>query len=361
MSYTVKHPLTIQIHISILFRQKVNTYMNDQNRNRFTYAKTSRYKAVLRFVLTWFLTVAILVILFSRIKFTDVMALVQQTDIRFLGAAVLCSLLAHVVFSSVRYQAVVGAMGCGVSFSEAVLIRMGCNPIKSLLPMKTGELAIIAYMKKRHQLSYPGGFFSLLFGYVFSFVVLILLCSLGGAFYFHDALPGMIYAALFLLILFSITPFSLKQISRLITRMVEKYRIYPETWASFREKYDAGAIKKIILHSAGIEGSKLLIIFFLLKSLRVEIPPDALLFRGSATVLAVYLPVTYWGLGIRESAILFLFAGYAVPEKLLAGSLLITFVDGILPVFLGLFFVKPFLSNLWEEKKEGQDSLSRDA
>ncbi len=334
---------------------------NQQQHHHLQYASPKRYKAVLRFVLTWLLTVAILVILFSRIKFTDVMALVQQTDIRFLGAAVLCSWLAHVVFSSARYQAVVGAMGCGVSFSEAVLIRMGCNPIKGILPMKTGELAIIAYMKKKHHLSYPGGFFSLLFGYVFSFVVLILLCSLGGAIYFHDTLPGMIYAALSLLILFSITPFSLRQISRLITRMVKKYRIYPETWTSVMEIYDAGAIKNIILHSAGIEGSKLLIIFFLLKSLRVEIPPDALLFLGSATILAVYLPVTYWGLGIRESAVLLLFYGYAVPEKLLAGSLLITFVDGMLPVLLGLFFVKPFLNNLWEEKKERQASLSRDA
>jgi len=37
------------------------------------------------------------------------------------------------------------------------------------------------------------------------------------------------------------------------------------------------------------------------------------------------------------------FSGHAVPEKLLAGGLMITFIDGILPVLLGLIFLKPFL------------------
>ena len=58
------------------------------------------------------------------------------------------------------------------------MIRMGCNPIKGILPFKVGEFAIMAYMKKKHNLSYPKGFFSLLFGYVFSFIVLILFYSL---------------------------------------------------------------------------------------------------------------------------------------------------------------------------------------
>lgn len=335
--------------------------MNLQNHNQLIYAKTSRSKAVLRFALTWLLTIAIFVILFSRINFTDVIVLIQQTDIRFLGAGVLFSLLAHVVFSSARYQVVVRAMGYRIAFYEAVIIRMGCNPIKGILPFKMGELAIIAYMKKRHNLSYPQGFFSLLFGYVFSFIVLIIFYSCGGIFYFHDPSQRIIYAVVFLLILFFIIPLSLRQIPRLITRAVTKYKKYPEEWTSFIEQYDPKALHNIILHSVGIEGSKLLIIFVLLKSLSIEIPLEALLLLGSATILAVYLPITYWGLGIRESAILLLFSGYAVPEKLLAGSLLITFVDGILPVLLGLFFVKPFLNNLWEDKKGGNGVLSHDA
>lgn len=335
--------------------------MNTKNHNNLICAKTSRYKAVLRFALTWLLTIAIFVFLFFRIKFTDVIVLIQQTDIRFLASGVLFSLLAHVVFSSARYQAIVGAMGCRLSFFEAVIIRMGCNPIKGILPFKVGELAIIAYMKKKHNLSYPQGLFSLLPGYVFSFIVLILFYSCGGVFYFHNPSQRIIYAVVFLLILFLITSFSLRQIPLLIIRCVKKYRKLPQELTSLIEKYDPQAIRNIILHSAGIEGSKLLIIFVILKSLSIEIPLDALLLLGSATILVAYLPITYWGLGIRETAILFLFSGYAIPEKLLAGSLLITFVDGVLPVLLGLFFVKPFLNNLWEDKKDERGDVSHDA
>jgi glycosyltransferase 2 family protein len=332
--------------------------MNTQNHNQLIYAKTSRYKAVLRFVLTWLLTIAIFVILFSRIKLTDVFAVIEQTDIKLLCAGILFSVFAHVIFSSARYQKVVESLGCRLSFFEAVIIRMGCNPIKGILPFKVGELAIVAYMKKKHHLSYPQGLFSLLPGYVFSFIVLILFYCCGGVFYFHNPSKRIIYAVVFLLILFLITPLSLRQIPRLINWCVKKYRKLPQELTSLIEKYDPQAIRNIILHSVGVEGSKLLIIFVILKSLRIEIPVDALLLLGSATILAAYLPITYWGMGVRESAILFLFSAYATPEKLLAGSLLITFVDGMLPVLLGLFFIKPFLNSLWEDEKAGRGVVS---
>jgi len=334
--------------------------MNDQNHSHMGYAKTSRYKLVLRFVLTWLLTVAIFFVLFSRIKFDDVLALIKQTDIKYLCAGFLLSVLAHVFFSSIRYQKIVEAMGCRLSLLEAVIVRMGCNPIKGILPFKVGELAIPAYMKKKHNLSYPRGVFSLFFGYVFSFIVLILFYSGGGFFYSHNPNEKTVYAALFLLILFSITPLILGQITGLITRCVKQSQKVPEELMSIIDKYNPGVIRGLILHSCGIEGSKLLIIFVLLKSFHIYIPFDALLLFGSMTIITVYLPITYWGLGIRESAILFLFSGYAAPETLLAGSLLITFIDGVVPVLLGFFFIKPFLNGLWQDNKAGRGILSRD-
>lgn len=100
-----------------------------------------------------------------------------------------------------------------------------------------------------------------------------------------------------------------------------------------------------MIHSLAIEGCKLLIILFSFKSLSIDLPVDALLLWGSMTIIAAYLPMTYWGLGIRESAVIVLFAGYAAPGHLLAAGLLMTFVDGLLPVLLGLFFIRPFLNN----------------
>lgn len=324
------------------------TLQNDHHEN---YSGTSRRKVILRFVLTWLITIAIFIILFSRIKFVNVIAVIKQTDLKLLCAGVFFSIFAHVILSSARYQEIVRIMKCRLSFFEAVTIRMGCNPIKGILPFKMGELAILAYMKKKHHLSYPRGFVSLLVGYFFSFIALMIFYFFGAVLY-SPARHQKIFSVLILLLIFIlITPWCLRNMMRLLVWCLKKYRKLPEEQTFFNEKYDYRIIRKIFFHSLGIEGSKLFIIFILLKSLRIEIPLDALLLFGSTTILAVYLPVTYWGLGIRESAILLLFSAYATPDKLLAGSLLITFVDSLLPVLLGLFFIKPFLDNLWENKK----------
>lgn len=335
--------------------------MNTQNDKGLNSAGISRGNTILRFVFTWLCTIAILVIIFSKIKYFDVFTVLKQTDVPLLFVGILFSVCAHVIFSSARYQKIVYSLGYRISFFEAVTIRMGCNPIKGVLPFKVGELAILAYMKKKHALSYPMGLFSLFIGYVFSFIVLVLFYACGGIFYFHYTSQRIIYAFVFIMILFLIFPSNLKHIFRFINWFLIKIKKMPEELTLLRGKYDLEAIRNIFFHSLGIEGSKLLIIFVLLKSLHIEIPVDALWLLGSATIIAAYLPITYWGMGVRESAILFLFYGYATPEKLLAGSLLITFVDGILPVLLGLFFVKPFLNSLWKNEKSGTGMVSKGA
>jgi uncharacterized protein (TIRG00374 family) len=323
--------------------------MNTQNDKVLNSARISRGNAMLKFVLTWLFTIAILVIIFSRIKFFDVLMVLKQTDMPLLFVGILLSIGAHVIFSSARYQKIVYALGYRIPFYESVIIRMGCNPIKGVLPFKVGELAILAYMKKKHNLSYPLGLFSLLLGYIYSFIVLVLFYSFGGVFYFHDFSQKIIFTLMFMIILFLIATSNRKKIFRFIKWFALKFQKYPEDLALLREKYDVTAIRNVFPHSMGIEGFKLLIIFVLFKSLHIQIPLDALLFLGSTTIIAAYIPITYWGMGIRESAVLFLFSHYATPDRLLAGSLLVTLVDAILPALLGLLFIKPFLNSLWDD------------
>lgn len=326
--------------------------MNLQSNHLPNIAKKSNVKIILRFILTWVLTASILVIIFSRIRFSDVLSLITQTDMTLLCLGILFSVVAHLLLSSARYRKAALVMGCRLSFFEAVIIRMGSNPIKGLLPFKMGELAIAAYMKKKHDMSYSKGLLSISFGYFFSFVALIVFYSMGGVFYSHDLPQRIVFAVIFLLMIFVILPLSIRKIPRLLIWGLKKSGKLPEESGDLTGGNDSGAISMIMFHSFGIEGFKLLIIFIILKSLHVNIPVETLLFFGSATIIAAYLPVTYWGLGVRETAVLILFSQYASADKLLAGSLLITFVDSILPVLLGLFFIKPFFDGLWEKKTD---------
>ncbi len=333
--------------------------MTPQNYHKFNLETISNYRTIIRFVLTWAATIAILWIVFSKTNPAQVLVLLKQTNIGYLGLGILFSLLAHVFFSLARYQNMIKLVGCRLSFGEAVMLRMGCNAVKGVLPFKTGELAIVAYMKKMHNLSYPAGLFSVLFGNVFSLMVLILFFSAGGIFYFSNRPSSIIFAVAFMLIFLLLIFAGFRRIPSFVSTYVHKYSRLPQASISIMENYDLGTIKYIIFHSLGIEGCKLLVIFAVLKSLQIEISVAALLLWGSATILTAYLPLTYWGLGVREATVLFLFAGYATPDKLLAGGLLITFVDSILPVLLGLFFIKPFLDNLLGSEKAETGIISR--
>lgn len=334
--------------------------MTSQNHQKFNFETISNYRIILRVVFTWAATIVILYIVFSRTSPTEVFALLKQTNIRYLGLGILFSLLAHVFFSLARYQNIIKLVGCRLSLGEILMIRMGCNAIKGVLPFKTGELAIVAYMKKMHNLSYPRGLFSVLFGNIFSLIVLLLFFSAGGIFYFSNRPQSIISATVFMPVFLLLVLISFRRMPPSVAGYFKKHFRLPEDLASFMETYDPATIKNIVFHSLGIEGSKLLIIFTVLKSLQIDISFDALLLWGAATILAAYLPVTYWGLGVREATVLFLFADYAIPDKLLTGGLLITFVDGVLPVLLGLFFIKPFLNRLLGSQQADTDTISKD-
>ncbi|MDM7986891.1 MAG: lysylphosphatidylglycerol synthase transmembrane domain-containing protein [Smithella sp.] len=333
--------------------------MNLQNPQKFNLQAISIIRTLFRVILTWAATLVILAFIFSRIHPADVLALLKKADIGYLSLGILFSLLAHVFFSLARYQNMIRLVGGRLSWGEAMMLRMGCNAVKGVLPFKTGELAMVAYMKKMHHLSYPRGFFSVLFGNVFSLIVLLLFFSAGGIFYFSNRHQSIIFALTFMLFFLVLILLSFRRMPPSVAGFLKKHFRLPEDLASFMEIYDPATMKNIFFHSLGIEGSKLLIIFTVLKSLQIDISFDALLLWGSATILAAYLPVTYWGLGVREATVLFLFADYATPDKLLAGGLLITFVDSVLPVLLGLFFIKPFLDNLFSGKKAGTNTIDR--
>lgn len=276
-------------------------------------------KRLLKFFFTWFVTIAIFVVLFSRIEFFGVLEVLKQADITLLSLGLLVSVLAHTLLSPARYRDILKVLGCRLSFSETFILRMGSLPIKGILPFKAGELARAAYLNKRHHLSYSKGLTSIVAGYVLSLCAMFFFVFIGW-FLFYVNLPGAVYLALLFLALLPLV---------LLFRM---HRLKP--------------IITLFLYSLGFEGCKLFNTLLIFKGFNIEIPYSTFLIFAPITLIFSTLPVTFWGLGTRESAILLLFSSYTAPDRLLAGSLLISFVNRLFPVLLGLFFMKPFLNRL---------------
>lgn len=331
--------------------------MKSANSNSLNLAGASRGATAFKMVLSWLLTILLFVIIVSRIHLTDVLLALGQADLAYVAAAIVFSLLAHGLFSSARYYEIARGMGKKISFYEAVLIRMGCNPIKGIFPLKIGELAIVAYMKKKHHLSYPGGFFSIFVGYPFSCIVLIVFYALGGLVYCSAIHQKILFLFLMLAALMLALPSFLNQMVFCLLQGIGKFKKFPEEEThALARMYRLKKTRLIMIYSLGIEGFKLLILYALLKSVGAEVSAAALLLLGSLTLMAVYVPATYWGLGVRESAVIFLFSGQAAPERLLAAGLMTSFIDGILPVLLGLFFVRPFVTALLGAGQENNET-----
>jgi len=169
---------------------------------------------------------------------------------------------AHLLFSPARYRQIVSMMGRRMTFSEAVMIRMGCNPVKGILPFKVGELAIVAYMKKKYHLSYPGGVLSVFAGYPFSLLVLIIFYATGGLFYFPQGGQKIFFALLLMVALILASPFGIREMIFLLFDGIRKFkRISGVKENFFTEMHIDQEARKIIFYSLGVEGSKLLIIF----------------------------------------------------------------------------------------------------
>ena len=272
-------------------------------------------KRLIRFILTWVMTLGIVAVLFSRIAFSDVLAVLRQMDLRVLCLNLSISAIAHILVSPAKYRQILKLVGCRLSFTEVVLLRMGGVAFNGLTPFKVGEAGRIAYLKTRHGLSYSRSTLSVILWYLFSFAFLALVVLTGWL------LPqrGTLTASAVLIAL----------AAGALLVLVKKREYLP-----------------LLIYSLIFEVLKVLNAFIVFRAFHIEVPFASFLFFMPFTMFIAFFPITFLGLGTRESAILFFFSGSASSETLVAGSLIISLVNRIFPLLLGVLFLKPFLDKL---------------
>ncbi|MFC1576771.1 lysylphosphatidylglycerol synthase transmembrane domain-containing protein [Candidatus Omnitrophota bacterium] len=283
------------------------------------------YKKTIRSVLTWIITAAIFIFLFSGIKLDDVLRAIRAADITLFVFSLLISMLAHIYFSTARYRGILKALGIRLSFSEVLIMRMGSLPIKGVLPLKAGEVTRVAYLKKLHNVPYARGAGSILLGYALSAFMLSLFV-IAGLVLGHPEEPLRIL--------------SVGLLALLVLALILKARSFPEKQGWLK------TFGTLSFYTLGFEGLKIINVFIIFKAMSVEIPPEAFFLYVPIALLISSLPVTVLGLGVREGATVLFFSGFAAPEALLGASLLVSFSNHIFAALLGLLFLNAFMSRL---------------
>lgn len=256
---------------------------------------------------SWGVTAATLTVLLVRTDADKLFPLIAGADPLYLAAALVVSLLNAVVVATRKYSALLGCFGLSISFLESMIIRLGSLPAKIIMPLKSGEFFRVLYLRNKHNMEYKSGVYSIILGYLARIPALLFLAASGLALG-----SGMPYLAAVL-------------------------AAAPVLPALFSRKYGG-----LALYSYLSELCLVLNYVFVFMALGLGIALKSLLVSVPAILLATGLPVSVMGIGLREFAVVHVFSGAAVFEGLLAAGLLVSVLEGVVPLVISGFFVSRF-------------------
>lgn len=317
-------------------------------------------KRLIKVILVFSITAGIFVLLFRKIEISEVTNIIKRANHTMLVLSIIISLFANVLVAAELWRKVTKVLGCSISFIESLLIRLSIAPIKGILPLKSGELFRALYLKRRYNFSLFLGTSSILMVLTLNLLTLAFAAIIGVTFlkishpflrYEYFTLPLLMLLTILLIILL----IKNKIIQTKILCYFEKNfpKFYPKV-NKFLSTYQAIGFRKLLIplfYSTFITFSELVIFYLLLRSLNISVPIYSVLIFLPLVILIGNLPISLYGLGTREAAIILFFSGYAPSEALLSGGILYSFINYLLPPILGLSFTKFFFDSFFAKGK----------
>lgn len=306
--------------------------------------KNIRLKFV-RVIVPFFISAGLLVFLLQKVDISKSIKIIKQADFSIIFVVLLISAVGNFFVNSYRWKLILKYFKCDLKWSEALFIQIGSDPVISILPLKTGELSRVVYLKKRKELSYPKSGLSILCEYILNFLVLIvsMLIGLGGYILFFDS------ASVACLSEKNIFCFSINLLVGKNTYNKIRDKLFRPSLKYFGQIKPVFKNFRIILLSGVFLLSELWGVFLLTQALHFQVPFYSVLLFLPMVILISSLPISIQGMGVREASILFLFAGFAPQEKLLSLSFLYFVVGYLCPMVVGACFTGIYLNRVVKE------------
>ena len=297
----------------------------------------------------WIAVAAIFALLCYRTPLRALQSAVATADPVLLGAATAIGLLAEIVVSSAKLRRLLALLGTEMSLWETTVLRMGAYPVRQLLPLKSGELFRMSYLRRRHGMS-------------FGRAAILAILDAG-----TDALALGVFAAVGLVLReWAHAPaLGLAALALITALIITSPAWRPRLAAWVRRRLgdppgrDAGtgapgrAPTRLAHHAAAAAAWTVLLVLLELvdyalvfRAFHLDVPLSALVLFVPIVVFAAGLPATPMGLGVREAAITFLLAPYGSPAELLAAAVASSAVVKLVPTLAGIAFVRPLLRRM---------------
>lgn len=286
----------------------------------------------------------------------------ESADKDFLALIMAGSALFHVFVGTDKFWRILRALRVNLSFLEVLRVRLGAGPVRFLTPFKAGEAANVLYFCRCGGMTFGRSAGALAFdrglnvvGATFWLLAGLAMTQAHGMRQmvrleqavetrFSDAAAlivfglslGVVYTVFFFL-----TPMH-DRLCRIVTRIHPKLgRFTTGLLAPFREL--TGRQKLFFLGYGVLFAARPLIVAYLLfLSFGVFPDPSTFLAYASMVMFAGHVPSTA-GVGPREAAMIWLFAGAASVDTLFLVGFLTTCAVHLLPIVIGLPWVPWFV------------------
>lgn len=300
----------------------------------------NKRKKFLRLIFSFFVTVGVFVFLFFKIPLPDVVGSLGKADFRIVLLALIVATLNNFLVGAYRWKLILKELDCPISFLQALLIKIGSNPIISVLPFRSGEFFKPLYLKEIKGFPYSRSIVSIVSEYLLNVVSLLIFILIGVVIYFFTGNNFTISmnpsTACFC---FTYSSFS-------------KHSSYNRLRAYFAELKKLLKKKSIFLYTLLFMLGELVTVYLLSIALTIPIPFYKLLIFMPVVILLANIPITILGLGTREAAILFFFAGFGPGQDLLSLGILCSFIEYIFPVIVGASLTGHLLTKVFWKKNE---------
>ncbi len=306
-----------------------------------------RVRQVLKGILLFGTSGGLLYWVLSRVDVYEVGRIFAAADPLLVFVATVFSLASFALMPSIRWRATLSSMGYTIPFSKIVFARFGGQPFKFTIPLKGGEAFRAVYVRRRFGVPITTALASILWDLFlvavgqFSFLVIGL--AWAGDEVQRAVLPTIGLFGIGLIL-------SSRHVQELGVRIAE---LLSEKLAEKARQLAHGFLRfplpvklRLVGLSLLVELTEIISFFLCAKALGLDIPLWAVLAYMPIVMVVTLVPITVRGIGTREVAVLFLFAGLAGEAELAAAALLFTFLEFILPALVGCVTLSPFLNAL---------------
>lgn len=258
----------------------------------------------------------------------------------------------EVICKALRFQVLVKRLNSRISFKDAADVYLSGQPLSTLTPSKLGDIVRVLGLAKWSQLPIPSALSVHVGDKVFDLLSLGLLAVVGllvdllnnggGQSSAMATLLG-IFIGIFLMALFlhpgwmrsivkpavmSLAPKKLA--SQLSTHGGEFYQKLQELFNP------AGRVALPFLISIGAWAIVILRAYFCVLSLAVPIPFSPLALLLPAVIVIEFIPISVWGIGLRDWGLVIFFSNFAPRSFLISLSLLFMLTGPVVAALLGV-------------------------